>query len=44
VRKTRGGVVEVRDLADFDRRTAMGVGSLTGWVLTGLDLRSARPC
>jgi len=39
VRKTRGGVVEVRDLADFDRRTAMGVGSLTGWVLTGLDLR-----
>jgi predicted Rossmann-fold nucleotide-binding protein len=39
VKKTRGGVVEVRDLADFDRRTSMGVGSLTGWVLTGLDLR-----
>jgi predicted Rossmann-fold nucleotide-binding protein len=39
VKKTRGGVVEVRDLADFDRRTAMGVGSLTGWVVTGVDLR-----
>jgi predicted Rossmann-fold nucleotide-binding protein len=39
VKKTRGGVVEVRDLADFDRRTAMGVGSLTGWVLSGVDLR-----
>lgn len=38
MKKTRGGVVEVRDLADFDRRTAMGVSSLTGWVLTGVDL------
>ena len=39
MKKTRGGVVEVYDLADFDRRTSMGVGSLTGWVVTGVDLR-----
>jgi predicted Rossmann-fold nucleotide-binding protein len=38
VKKIRGGVVEVHDLVDFDRRTAMGVGSLSGWVLTGVDL------
>jgi predicted Rossmann-fold nucleotide-binding protein len=38
VRRTRGRGVEVDTLADFDRRTAAGAGSLRGWRLRGVDL------
>lgn len=38
MKQRRGQVVEVRDLADFDRRVAQHVDSMAGWVLTGLDL------
>jgi predicted Rossmann-fold nucleotide-binding protein len=39
VRHTRGRVVEVDTLADFDRRLAAGVRALSGWHVQGLDLR-----
>lgn len=39
MRQTRGRVVEVRSLDDFDRRIATGVASLSGWHLLSLDLR-----
>ena len=39
MRHTRGRVVEVETIQDFDRRLAAGAGSLAGWQLRGLDLR-----
>lgn len=38
MRRSRGQVVEVRDLRDFDERLRQGVGSMAGWVVTGVDL------
>lgn len=35
---SRGRLVDVTTLADFDRRLAEGVRSLAGWRVTGLDL------
>ena len=40
---TRGRVVDVTTLADFDRRLAAGARSLAGWRVTGLDLRGRGP-
>jgi predicted Rossmann-fold nucleotide-binding protein len=39
VKSTRGRLVHVASLAAFDRRTAAGARSLSGWRLRGLDLR-----
>ena len=39
MRQTRGRVVEVETLADFDRRLAAGVRALAGWHVHGVDLR-----
>lgn len=41
MRRTRGRVVVVDSVADFDARLAAGARSLSGWHLRGLDL-SAR--
>jgi len=38
VRRTRGQVVEIRTLADFDRRARLGARSMSGWHLVSLDL------
>ncbi|MGX1791554.1 LOG family protein [Microbacterium sp. NPDC055312] len=38
MRRTRGRVVDVDTLEDFDRRLAAGVHSLSGWRLRALDL------
>jgi predicted Rossmann-fold nucleotide-binding protein len=38
MRKTRGRVVEVESLADFDRRVASGPTSLAGWHVQAVDL------
>lgn len=38
MRRTRGGVVDVDTLEDFDRRLAQGVRTLSGWRLRSLDL------
>jgi len=43
VHHTRGRVVDVTTLADFDRRLALGTQSLAGWRVTGLDLRDRGP-
>lgn len=40
---TRGRVIDVTTLADFDRRLAAGARSLAGWRMTGLDLRERGP-
>lgn len=40
MKRTRGRVVDVTTLADFDRRLASGATSIAGWRVTGLDLRS----
>lgn len=42
MRHTRGRVVEVESLADFDRRMAAGARSLSGWHLQALDLSERR--
>ena len=39
MRRRRGQVVEIHDLADFDGRVRAGAVSMSGWVLSGLDLR-----
>ena len=39
MRRTRGGVVDVDTLDDFDRRLSRGALSLSGWRLRSLDLR-----
>ncbi|MDO7869220.1 LOG family protein [Nocardioides jiangxiensis] len=39
MKRRRGQVVEIHDLTDFDERVRAGVVSMTGWVITGLDLR-----
>jgi predicted Rossmann-fold nucleotide-binding protein len=38
VRHTRGRVIEVDSLAEFDRRLAAGARSMDGWRVTSLDL------
>lgn len=38
MKRTRGRIVEVDRLSDFDRRLARGAGSLNGWRVRGLDL------
>lgn len=38
MRRTRGRVIDVDSLEDFDRRLASGATSLSGWHLRGLDL------
>lgn len=38
MRRSRGGVVNVDSLDDFDRRIASGARSLSGWRLRALDL------
>ncbi|WP_313480765.1 Rossmann fold nucleotide-binding protein [Microbacterium sp.] len=38
MRRTRGRVVDVDTLEDFDRRVAAGVRSLSGWRMRALDL------
>ncbi|MEO5665410.1 MAG: Rossmann fold nucleotide-binding protein [Nocardioides sp.] len=43
MKRTRGRVVDVITLDEFDRRLASGVRSLAGWRVTGLDLRSRGP-
>ena len=40
---TRGRVVDITTLADFDRRLAGGARSLAGWRVTGLDLADRGP-
>ncbi|MGF2948272.1 LOG family protein [Microbacterium alcoholitolerans] len=42
MRRTRGGVVDVDSLEDFDRRLSYGVRSLSGWRLRSLDLTDRR--
>jgi predicted Rossmann-fold nucleotide-binding protein len=39
VRRSRGRVVRVESLADFDRRVEAGASRLSGWRVTGVDLR-----
>jgi predicted Rossmann-fold nucleotide-binding protein len=41
VRRSRGRVIQVESLADFDRRVAAGATRLSGWRVRGVDL-SAR--
>ncbi len=36
--QTRGRVIDVNSLSDFDRRLAAGARSLAGWRVTGVDL------
>ncbi|UUZ61924.1 LOG family protein [Nocardioides sp. B-3] len=43
MKRTRGSVVDVTTLADFDQRLATGATSVAGWRVTGLDLRSHGP-
>jgi predicted Rossmann-fold nucleotide-binding protein len=38
VRRSRGRVIDIETLADFDRRLALGVRDLSGWRMRGLDL------
>ncbi|MFS3129630.1 LOG family protein [Nocardioides sp. Bht2] len=38
MRARRGQVVEIGTLAEFDRRTSVGVSSMTGWQLLSVDL------
>jgi predicted Rossmann-fold nucleotide-binding protein len=38
VRRSRGRVVQVESLADFDRRVAAGATRLSGWRVRGVDL------
>jgi predicted Rossmann-fold nucleotide-binding protein len=38
VRRSRGRVIDVDTLDDFDRRIALGVRDLSGWRVRGLDL------
>ncbi|UNK69500.1 LOG family protein [Microbacterium sp. H1-D42] len=42
MRRTRGGVVDVDSLDDFDRRLAYGLHSLSGWRLRDIDLTARR--
>ncbi|WP_309129335.1 Rossmann fold nucleotide-binding protein [Microbacterium sp.] len=42
MRRTRGAVVDVDSLSDFDRRVSFGVRSLRGWRMHSLDLRDRR--
>lgn len=42
MKRTRGGVVDVDSLDDFDRRLAYGVRSLGGWRMRSLDLTGRR--
>jgi predicted Rossmann-fold nucleotide-binding protein len=39
VRRSRGRVVRVESLADFDRRVEAGATRLSGWRVAGVDLR-----
>ena len=39
MRRSRGRVVRVESLADFDRRVEAGATRLSGWRVAGLDLR-----
>ena len=39
MRRSRGRVVRVESLADFDRRVEAGATRLSGWRVTGVDLR-----
>ncbi len=39
MKSTRGRLVHISSLAAFDRRTAAGARSLSGWRVRGLDLR-----
>jgi predicted Rossmann-fold nucleotide-binding protein len=43
MKRRRGQLVEIHDLADFDERIRRGVASMSGWVVTGLDLRERGP-
>ncbi|MDP3892471.1 LOG family protein [Nocardioides sp.] len=43
MRHTRGQVVDVSSLGDFDRRLAAGATSLSGWRLHEIDLRERTP-
>ena len=43
MKHTRGRVLDVTSLADLDRRLAMGVRSLAGWRVVGLDLTERGP-
>ena len=36
MRRSRGRVVQVESLADFDRRIAAGAGRLSGWRVRGV--------
>jgi predicted Rossmann-fold nucleotide-binding protein len=39
VRRSRGRVVQVESLADFDRRVSAGATRLSGWRISAVDLR-----
>jgi predicted Rossmann-fold nucleotide-binding protein len=43
VKHTRGRVVEVESLAEFDRRMARGAASMSGWWVQGVDLSARGP-
>ena len=43
MRRSRGRVVQVESLADFDRRVAAGATRLSGWRVRGLDLSERGP-
>lgn len=43
MRRSRGRVVHVESLADFDRRVAAGASRLSGWRVRGVDLSERGP-
>ena len=43
MRRSRGRVVQVESLADFDRRVAAGATRLSGWRVRGVDLSERGP-